>query len=81
MASAWGTLCYHILCDRNGQFEMIEHLRKVFHIQPQQHLEIYNQVQNGLLNVVGIMYESSEGLLCKGQKTGVDGFHPGLYRV
>ena len=30
--------------DRNGQFEMIEHLRKVFHIEPQRHLELYNQV-------------------------------------
>ena len=30
--------------DRNGQFEMIEHLRKAFHIEPKQHLEIYNQV-------------------------------------
>ena len=45
---------------------MIEHLRKVFHIQPQQHLEIYNQVQNGLLwfccfahlnpNSIGVQY-------------------------
>ena len=30
--------------DRNGQFEMIEHLRKAFHIEPKEHLEIYNQV-------------------------------------
>ena len=30
--------------DRNGQFEMIEHLRKAFHIEPKEHLEIYTQV-------------------------------------
>ena len=31
--------------DRNGQFEMIEHLRKAFHIEPKEHMEIYNQVE------------------------------------
>ena len=30
--------------DRTGQYEMIEHIRKVFQIEPQQHLDIYNQV-------------------------------------